>query len=510
MTDLLAAFELFHFLRPWWLVLVPVALFLWWSVRHRAATRQELPGEIAPHLAAALTVGGQRRGRLVAIDGVIIAIVLFTLAAAGPTWSRIPNPLLAQTAPLAIALETSNTMLATDVLPSRLERAKHKILDVIAARSGARTALIAYAGTAHSVVPLTEDPEVIKPFLEGLSPKIMPSRQGQNATAALELARAALKNESVTGAILFVLDDLDRVDLPAFQRHMAEGGPPIVFLSMDSSESARGTLARVPGAPIVFVTPDKSDIFEIGRRVESIYRDALARDERQKWRDFGWLLAWPAALLMLLWFRRGWTMRWSIVLLASLSGAASGPAWAADGIGDWFLTPDQRGRLVYEDNKFTEAASLFENPMWKGYALYRAGKYLEAAQVFTRLPSADAAFAEGLAYVKGRAYRSGITAFEKALARNPDHPVAARNLEIARVILNYIERVREQSDTGEGSEGADDVVFDKEKGRGKEAIIAASDQLKIETAEQWMRTVDTRTADFLRIRFGLEASKIKP
>jgi len=506
MTDLLSALQFFHFLRPWWLALIPVALILWWRIRSHATARNDPPAGIAPHLAAALTVGGGSRRRILAIDGVTTMVTLISLAAAGPAWSRVPNPLVVQTAPLAVALEVSQTMLMADVAPSRLERAKHKILDLIAARAGARTALIAYAGSAHRVVPLTEDPSVLKPFLEGLSPKVMPV-QGQNAAAALALARAALEAEEVPGAILFVLDDLDRADLPAFERHGAEGGQRVVFLSVGGSEAALDDLTRVPGGTLVRVTPDASDVSQVERRVASAFRDALARDERQQWEDRGWILAWPAALLTLLWFRRGWTMRWALALAAILSSMPGGPA-RAEGVADWFLTPDQQGWLAYEDKEFGEAGELFEDPMWKGYALYRAGKYTEAVQVFARLPTAEVAFAQGMAYLKSRGYRDGIAAFETALERDPGYVSAARNLEIARAILEYVERAREQSDTGEESGiGADDVVFDNESGLGADTTIMGEDQMKMETAEQWMRTVDTRTADFLRIRFALEAAR---
>ncbi len=124
-----------------------------------------------------------------------------------------------------------------------------------------------------------------------------------------------------------------------------------------------------------------------------------------------------------------------------------------------------------------------------------------------RLPTAEAAFLQGLAHLKSRGYRPGIIAFETALERDPDNAAAARNLEIARAILAYVERVREQSGTEEGSEGADEVVFDKEADGGTETRIEGQLEAKIESAEQWMRAVDTRTEDFLRIRFALEAAK---
>ncbi len=504
MTVLLDLADYFHFIRPWWLALVPLALLLWWRVRHRATARPAPPAGIAPHLAEALTVGGGGVRRLLPIDGVLAAITLLAVGAAGPTWSRVPNPLVDETAPLAIALEVTDSMLDPDVPPSRLERAKQKITDVIAARSGARTALIAYAGSAHRVAPLTEDLAVIAPFIEGLSPEIMPV-EGQNAGAALALAREALTAEEVPGAILFVLDSLDSADLPAFASNEAEGGPPVVFLALGDDASSDG-LERAAGAVVVSVTPDDSDVRAIGRHVASAYRDALARDDRLAWADRGWLLAWPAALLVLIWFRRGWTMRWAGVVVLVMAGMQGNEA-KASGIADWFFTPDQQGRLAFEEKNYDRAAQLFEAPMWRGYALYRAGSYEEAAEVYARLDTAEAAFAEGMARIRSRGYRPAIAALEKALERDPGHAAAARNLEIARAILDYVETAREQSDTGEESGiGADEVVFDNEAARGAETIIDDDSAMTMETAEQWMRSVDTRTADFLRSCFALEAA----
>jgi Ca-activated chloride channel family protein len=284
----------------------------------------------------------------------------------------------------------------------------------------------------------------------------------------------------------------------------------IVFLSVGGTDEAHDLLERVPGSSLVSLTPDTSDIRQIERRVASAYRDALARDDRQQWEDRGWVLAWPAALLTLIYFRRGWTISLGIVLALGLMGVSPGPAHAdglASTLESWLLTPDQRGRLAFEDGRFEEAAEAFQDPLWKGYALYFIGRYPEAAATLARVASADAAFAQGMALVKGREYRPGITAFEAALERDPEHAAAAHNLEIARTILSYLERQREQSDAGEGSEGADEVVFDKEAEGGTEQTMSEKDRIKIESAEQWMRTVETRTSDFLSIRFALEAAE---
>ncbi len=514
MNEILDVFAFFHFLRPGWLVWVPAAALLWWHVRVRAAGRPDPPSGLAPHLAAALSVGRESRLRILAIDGVALTIILASLATAGPTWSRVPSPFVTQTAPLAVALATSASMLAVDVAPSRLERAKQKILDLLDARVGARTALIAYAGSAHRVVPLSEDPEVLKPFVEGLSPEVMP-KDGRNATAALELARAALRDETVPGAILFILDELDSADLPAFTRHAEQGGVGIVFHAIGSSDETLRLLNRVPGSSVVVVTPDRSDVRAVERRVASAYRNALAKDDRQEWEDRGWVLAWPAALLTLVYFRRGWTMTLGLFFALGVLTGAPEPAQAqAEGFSETIerllFTPDQRGRLAFEDGRFDEAAELFEDPMWKGYALYFIGRYDEAAETFTRVDTSEGGFAKAMALLRARAYRPAIDAFEAVVAGDPQHAAAAHNAKVARAILEYLELMREQSDTGSGSEGADEIVFDAEKEGGTAQTMDERDRIKIESAEQWMRSVETSTADFLSIRFALEEMKAAP
>ncbi|MBY8977160.1 VWA domain-containing protein [Rhodobacteraceae bacterium NNCM2] len=501
MSDLAA----FHFIRPLVLLLVPAVLLIWWLVRARATRPAALPAGIAPHLATALQVGAGKRSRLLPIDWVSALIILLTLAAAGPTWSRIPNPLLAQTAPLAVLLEASDAMNGVDVAPSRIERAKHKIHDLLDTRSGARTALIAYAGSAHRVTPMTNDPEVIRPFVEGLSPAVMP-RPGDNATAALSLAEETLAKEPVPGAILFVAGAINTGDLGAFRSHAQNGGAPIVVLLVSKDQEGSSEIASIPNTTVVAVTPDGDDIAQVDRIVARAFEEALANDDRQQWEDRGWMLAWPAALLTLLWFRRGWTMRWGFALWLSALAADPGSA-RAEGLTDWFFTPDQQGQRAFDDKEFSRAADLFEDPAWHGYALYRAGRYEEAAEYLARLDTAEAAFIQGLAHIRFRQYRDGVRAFETALQRRPDYPEAARNLEIAKAIVTFVEETQEQSSTEEGSEGADEVRYDKETGKGTETVLDETKGFDPATADQWMRSVETRTSDFLRSRFALEAAR---
>ena len=507
MSEFGIALGAFHFIRPLVLVLVPAIAILWWQVR-RSRVRRDNPADgLAPHLRSALTVGGESGARVEPIDGVAVGLILLAIGAAGPTWSRLPDPFVAQSAPIVVVLEVTPSMMETDIAPSRLERGKQKVRDLLDLRAGARTALVAYAGTPHGVVPMTEDPAVMTPYLEGLAPDVMP-QDGANAATAFALASELLAGEDAPGGVLLIADGLDPADARALE---ADGAPDLAVLSILPAGTRDRGLDGLSRARVVPVAPDDSDVRIIDQALNAAYRQAMLEDGDQPWDDRGHLLAWPAALLALLWFRRGWTMRWAALVAVGLL-AAPGPA-RADGFADLFFTPDQQGRRAFERKEFGRAAELFVDPLWRGYALYRDGQYPAAAEVLTRVETADAAFIQGMAFIRNRAYRDGVRAFQSALVRDPNYPNAAENLAVAREIVDYIETAREQSDTGDKTGiGADDIVFDNEANRGAETNMEAPKEGGggLLTSDEWMRTVDTRTGDFLRQRFAIEAARRRP
>ena len=502
---MIEALSYFHFLRPAWLILLPVVAGLWFWIRYQPRHRTRQPSSaISPHLQEALQVGGGASHRLRPIDGVLFGAALLAVVVAGPTWTREPNPLLANSAPLVVALKVTDSMLNTDLTPSRLDRARFKLQDLITQRASARTAIIAYSGSAHMVSPLTEDANILRPLLEGLSPEIMPE-PGNKAGAVMELAQKVLDTADTPGAVLFLLDDFDPSDLAAFAQSKEQPRPPVIFLVTAPDSVALPQLAKVPNADVIRLSPDDTDLAQIERRLKAVYIAALAGDERLRWQDRGWLLAWPVAVLVLIWFRQGWTMNW-VMITAGMLGAFSPGSARAGGWVDWFLTPDQQGQIAYDNLEFATAGELFVDPYWRGYAKFRAGQYEDAAQIFAQIDSAEAALAEGMARIRNRQYRPAIAAFETALERRPDYPEAQNNLDVARAVLDYVERTREQSDTGENTGiGADDIVYDNEADRGADSsIVVPKEDAAPLTGEQWMSAIDTDMGDFLRTRFLLE------
>lgn len=314
----------FHFLRPevFWLFLVaaPVFVLLWRQGSAEARWR----GVISPHLLEHLIVRPERRWRVRPLYLLAVAVLVGILSAAGPSWRREPPPFTQDTAPLVIALDLSENMLVEDIQPSRLERAKQKIRDVLAGRMGAKTALMVYAGSAHLVLPLTDDPTVIVAFVEDLDPSIMPV-PGSDPVLALETADAILAPEETPGTIAFFTSGIGIDAVSAFESHDAgsrdqamvlaigtvAGGPipgSQAFSSLD--RSGLEALASEAGTRVIGVTPDGEDIERLNRGISAHLTAVLRENEDGRWRDEGWWLLWPLAAIVLLWFRRGWLVQW--------------------------------------------------------------------------------------------------------------------------------------------------------------------------------------------------------
>ncbi|PKP68297.1 MAG: VWA domain-containing protein, partial [Alphaproteobacteria bacterium HGW-Alphaproteobacteria-5] len=314
--------ETLHFLRPLWLMALPLAAFVWWRGRREHDPARALEAAIAPHLLRHLLVGRSAGARVRPSDVGALAIALMILALAGPSWRRELPPFVENIAPLVIAIDASQSMAAADVAPSRLARAAQKVRDLIARRADARTALVVYAGSAHVVLPLTNDPRLIVPFLDALSPDLMPVA-GKNPSAALALAREITKGESVESAILFMTDKL----MPADAAMLAgeAGGIHILLVAADATTAA----PFASGLDIVALSPDDSDVERLANNIQARYELRQGNIEHARWRDEGYLLLWPVVALGALWFRRGWAVRMAVLLPLAFTVLGGGSAHAA-------------------------------------------------------------------------------------------------------------------------------------------------------------------------------------
>lgn len=245
----------FHFLRPWWLlVLVPAALLVW-AVQRRGDVRRRWRQTIAPHLLDALVIGERRRVALRPVHLTALLLALGAIALAGPSWRQERPPFLDDKAPLAIAVDLSRTMDAVDVTPTRLERAKLKIKALLARRGGGRTAIYAYAGSTHLVLPLTDDTNLLQTFVDALQTRIMPV-PGRDMAQALRTIDADLAREPVPGTILFLTDGVDPAAARAFRAQADSGRSQPVVLAIGTEQG--GPLRNAAGG---YVEQDGARVF---------------------------------------------------------------------------------------------------------------------------------------------------------------------------------------------------------------------------------------------------------
>jgi Ca-activated chloride channel family protein len=310
----------FHFLRPGWLgLLLPVFLLIWIMLRRRDETRawrNVISPGLLPHL---LIEQGGEKSRLHPVHVLLACWLIGVIALAGPAWHREPSPFTEDRAALFIVMEVTPGMLARDIQPSRLQRSVQKVTDLLELRPGTKTGLVAYAGSAHLVMPLTSDASIIAEFAGQLDPSVMPV-PGDEPARALQLAQDRLIRSKLPGSIVWISDGIDSfqlADLKALGRRggaavhilaMAAGpdvvppadSPPAPALDRDTMQAAASAL----GGDLTLPTADDADVRRLNAKIDRSLASAPAQ-EGDRWKDNGYLLLPLLALLMLAFFRRG-------------------------------------------------------------------------------------------------------------------------------------------------------------------------------------------------------------
>ena len=258
-----AFLENIHLLRPWALLLVGPAFVLWWLGRRAADTTRRWARVMDPDLLKLLVVGGTTGRRL------------------GPT----------------------------DLAPTRLDRARQKIADLLKAREGGAAGLIAYSGSAHLVLPPTADSKVVLAMAGALAPQIMP-REGDRLADAVALAAQVLRDGGKGGSILIVADTVAPGQAAAVK---AITGVPLVFFAVAppaSVEADKALQAAVSAldARLIETTIDNDDVEALARRLADRSGAAAPAGETERWQETGYWLSFLIAALVLAWFRRGWVI----------------------------------------------------------------------------------------------------------------------------------------------------------------------------------------------------------
>jgi Ca-activated chloride channel family protein len=445
----------FHFLRPWWLLALLAAGALAYLAARARRARSRWERVIDADLRDALIERALRKGGPWPALVTGLALAIASLALAGPTWQRLPQPIDQKTDALVIVLDLSLSMYARDVPPSRLIQARHAITDVLRARSEGFTGLVAYAGDAHTVAPLTDDIRTIENLLAALSPDMMPVL-GSNPGPALDLARTLMRNAGMTqGRILLVTDGVDRIveasteTSPNFPISILGVGTPTgAPIPLDFVDQAGRFLTDRQGNTVVakldetrlkaFAEMCNGRYATIGAadpRMLDVLSTPLptADDERRLdrkfdlWADYGYWLALVLIPFALLNFRRG--------AVALIVCALAPPPAHADWWADLWHTPDQQGYHALQNGDAARAATLFRNRQWQGVAQYRGGDYAGADAHFSADPSPTGHYNRGNALAHEGKYQDAIAAYDATLQATPNDADAAFNKALVEKLL---------------------------------------------------------------------------
>lgn len=407
----------FHFLRPVVLLaLLGIPLLLWLARRRHAtpgAWRRAIDPHLLPHLIAA---GSTPRGTTNAVL-LCVAYALGVLALAGPSWRQVEQPLWQVRQPLVIAVDLSSATLAADIAPSRLAQLHARLSSLLSRPTSGQVGLVAFAGDAFTVAPLTDDVANIALFVDDLHPDVMPV-DGQATDRPIEWSRQLMERAGFSGGrIVVITDHADAAALRAAATARAAGfevsalglgtasgadvhtgGGDVVHVALDAS-SLRA-LAATGGGAYAALASDGSDASLFA--VDAGTGARRGREGGRVWQDEGFRLV-PLMMLPLLWLlaRRTAPALLVLCLVMPFSTRAA----------DLWLRPDQREHAQIE----------------QGVQAYRRGQFDAAAAHFSGADSADAHYDRGNALAKAGKLQEAVSAYDAALKRAPHMSDAQAN-----------------------------------------------------------------------------------
>ena len=489
----------FHWLRPEWLLAVPLVVLLAVALgRGRLGSgnwRNVIDPVLMPYvLSRAPGRGVDYRWWLLGIGGVLTAVAL-----AGPAWQRIEQPVYRAEQALVVALDLSRSMDAQDLAPSRLARARLKILDMLERRKSGQTALVVYSANAFTVTPLTTDTDTVAALVNSLSTDIMPSR-GSYPEVAIRKGGQLLEQAGVAfGEVLLITDGGSSATAKRAARELKSAGYSLSVLAVGTRDGApiprasggfvtdnrgqiavprleetslRGLSAAGGGRFAVLSTDDRDlDILLSGEMTTAASSDeSLATDQ---WREEGpWvlLLLLPLAALA---FRRGWVLV-LLVFVLPLPKPAEASLWD-----DLWQNKNQQALEKLEAGSVEDAAALFEDTEWRAFARYRAKDYAGSAAEFAERGDARNLYNLGNALAFQGELDSAIDAYEQVLEMEPDNEDAAYNLELVKNMKDQQQQQQEgQGDDQQSTENpsGEGEQSDSESQPGQEGAEGSSEQ----------------------------------
>ncbi len=439
----------FHFLTPeWFLALLPLAAVLWGASR-RGVAQNAWQRVVDRHLLPYLLVGQAGAARWLPLTLVAAGWLVAVVALANPSYERRPAPAVRPVDARVVVLDLSHSMDAADLKPSRLARARYKVADILNRSRDGQVGLVAFAGDAFVVAPLSDDAGTLLGMLDALSPEVMPVRGSRPDLGLAKAGELLTQGGARGGEVILVGDDAgDERARAAAASLVAEGrtlsvigvgtaeGAPVpgardadgkpVMAQLDAA--ALQSLARAGGGDYATLTPDRADLDLVLHRQSGRVdpgQDA-AKVDADQWEGLGPWLTLALLPLAALAFRRGWLVGAALTLVLTQGILSPRPALALTW-DDLWQRPDQQAAAALAQGDHRRALDLAEQPDQRGTASYRLGDYQSAAESFGVAGSADGDYNRGNALARAGKLQEAIAAYGEALKLRPGMEDAVYN-----------------------------------------------------------------------------------
>ncbi|TMP19231.1 VWA domain-containing protein [Pseudoalteromonas sp. S2893] len=451
----------FTFIRPavLWLLIPALALFFIAFIKHKKQSADNL---IAPHLAPFIMNESNTKASQ-PLWLVAVFCCLAIIFSAGPSFEEKQVPVFQSKSARVIVMDMSYSMYSTDIAPNRLMQSRFKALDMIELFKEGDTALVAYAGSAFTISPLTNDATTLTNLIPSLSPDIMPDK-GSNVLAGLDMAKELLTQAGyIDGDIILVTDGIDQEeqsDITSFTSNSSyrlniygvgtEQGAPIKLPEGGFLKDSYGqiviptinisrlkSLATRSGGKFALYQPSSSDIATFAPSANS----ELLKDEKQShalWRIdagiYGLLILLPLGLYL---FRSAAFVGAFLVLSVLPTQQAS-----ALELPSFLKNTDQQALDAYKNKDFERAANADSSSL-KGSALYQQGNFDAALEAFSNDKSATGFYNYANALAKSGQLEQAIDAYKQAQTLQPNFSEAADNQALVEQLLEQQQQQQE-------------------------------------------------------------------
>lgn len=485
-----------HFLRAeWFYAFIPLLLYLLLSYKTALNNRNWLSVVDTKLMPFVLSKSNGKK-RHYPLLLVFIAASLCITALAGPVYKKLPQPVYREQSSLAVLLDLSQSMNASDIKPSRLSRARLELLDLLKTRKTGQTALIVYAADAFVVTPLTDDNTTIANLVPALETDMMPA-QGSNLSLALAKAFSLFAQSGVIrGDILVITDDIRQRDESAIKKVTSQGHRLSIFAigtadggPIPLAESAGGGFLQDSNGAIVIpkVQPDKlqryaltgnglytalqADDKDVNKLTRLFQSSAISADTRQDddtddlnadlWQEEGHWLLLPLLFFAALWARKGWLaslLPFAILLTLPVPQSAYADEAIKTGFDTNHLwsTADQKAMKDFEAGNNESAARNFTQNDWKASALYRHGDYAAAVETLKDTQNSDGFYNKGNALARLGKYKEAMAAYEKAIELNANNDDARYNHEQVKKALQQQKNQQQEQNQSQDQQQPDE------------------------------------------------------